>query len=112
MASKTILLLNTMESRQLKKDGVLTVERNGLRITLDYDKKREEEERAQIIGVENVGVKWCDPFAENYAVRLTQAESKEYHTNGKVIIERTDNTFILENGICVPMLTFKKVYVR
>ena len=112
MASKTILLLNTLESRQLKKEGGLIVERNGLKITLDYDKKREEEERAQIVGVENVGVKWVDPYATAYDVKLTQQESKEYHTTGKVVIERADNTYLLENGVCVPMLTYKKVYVR
>lgn len=107
--AQNILLLNTLESRQLKKEGILEVVRNGQKLTLEFDKTTKS---AKIINVVKMGVSYIDPFACDYELRLTQEEHKELVANGSVICERAKCSYLVNAEGAFPMVDYDIIYVR
>lgn len=108
--AKNYLLLNTLESRELKREGIITIERLGQKITLSYDKKLEDP--AVVVNVERVALPYCDPFAFDYVVRLTQEESKELKQNGVVIVKRANATYEVNQNGCFTLAEYTDIVVR
>lgn len=107
--SQNILLLNTLESRQLKKEGILEVLRNGQKITLEYDKTTKS---AKILNVVKMGVAFIDPFESDYELRLTQEEHKALIENGSVVCERAKCSYLVNAEGAFPMVDYDIIYVR
>lgn len=107
--AQNILLLNTLESRQLKKEGVIEVSRNGQMLTLEYDKQTKS---AKIINVVKMGISYIDPFAYDYELRLTQEEHKILKETGSVVCERAKCNYLVTAEGAFPMVDYDIIYVR
>ena len=107
--ANTILLLNTLESRQLKKEGQSQVMRNGQIIELVYDKTTKE---AKIVNVVKESVSYIDPFAFDYELRLTQEEHKILKETGSVVCERAKCNYLVTAEGAFPMVDYDIIYVR
>lgn len=108
-----ILLLNTLESRQLKKEKVTTFtkEKEGVIVEVDYTKKLDSNTcECKVVGY--LPIKYIDPFAESYQVRLTKEEHDLYIKDGVVIIERATGTYILKDGVMTISSEYNIALVR
>ncbi len=109
-----IKLLNTLESREVKKarkEGLQNVVIDFKDVVLNISTTITNN-IASCEVVEIKPVTWVNPYEVEYDVKLTQAEAKEYKEKGEVIITRATGTYILKGGICKPLLDYSQAFVR
>lgn len=109
---QTTLLLNTLESRELKKKGMLTVKRANIEISLLWNK---EEKQARILS--SKAVEGCKVvMRDNETIFLTGDQTKALKENGSISIEyhECDYNIKLVDGVAYaePVNHYTSVYVR
>ena len=108
-----ILLLNTLESRQVKKEKVATItkEKEGVIVEVDYNNKLDSDTCVcRVVGY--LPIKYIDPFADSYQVRLTKEEHDAYIKDGVVTIERATGTYLLKDGVMTIANNYNVALVR
>lgn len=109
---QTTLLLNTAESRQLKKEGVLTVKRGNIVLSLEWDK----EQKIAIIKGSKASDTLEVVIREESKIFLTGEQSKELCEKGQIFItyHECDYNVVMDNGhaTATPVNHFTNVYVR
>lgn len=109
---QTTLLLNTLESRELKKKGMSTVKRGNIELTLLWNK---EEKQARIVS--SKAVEGCKVvMRDNETIFLTGEQTKALKEYGNIGIEyhECDYNINLIDGVAYaePVNHYTSVYVR
>lgn len=109
---QTTLLLNTLESRELKKRGMSNVKRGNIELTLLWNK---EEKQARIVS--SKAVEGCKVvMRDNETIFLTGDQTKALKENGSISIEyhECDYNITLVDGVAYaePVNHYTSVYVR